>query len=243
MRKWVFMISPARIRNRITRLGRLRLALVGLALAACAGPHTSVELAWTAPNAESAQLHRVVTLFVSRDVALRRPAEDEMARQLAERGVEARPAYQLLSRDDLSNLNNAKAKLRTLGYDGVVTMRIVGEEQTLNYVPPSFDAYWTWASPYFFWPGYYAPGYYSPGYVYTTTIVRMETEAYSLTDDRLVWAALSKTTDPGNARKLIDDVTKTVATRLTDQGLVAWADPAPRGACARGARRETCLPA
>ena len=30
MRKWVFMISPARIRNRITRLGGLRLALVGL---------------------------------------------------------------------------------------------------------------------------------------------------------------------------------------------------------------------
>lgn len=237
------MISPARIRNRITRLGGWWLALVGLALAACAGPHTSVELAWTAPNAESAQLHRVVTLFVSRDVALRRPAEDEMARQLAERGVEARPAYQLLSRDDLSNLNNAKSKLRAMGYDGVVTMRIVGEEQTLNYVPPSFDAYWTWASPYFFWPGYYAPGYYSPGYVYTTTIVRMETEAYSLTDDRLVWAALSKTTDPGNARQLIDDVTKTVATRLTDQGLVAWSDPSPRGASARGARRETCLAA
>src|SRR5215468_2229596 len=105
------MISPARIRNRITRLGVLRLALVGLALAACAGPHTSVELAWTAPNAESAQLHRVVTLFVSRDVALRRPAEDEMARQLAERGVEATPAYAVLTRDDLSSLNAARSKL------------------------------------------------------------------------------------------------------------------------------------
>src|SRR4051812_7606022 len=217
------MICPARIRNRITHLAGARLALVALALAlvACAGPHTSVELAWTAPDAQSAPVHRVVTLFVSRDVALRRPAEDEMARQLVERGVEARPAYQLLSRDDLSNLNAAKAKLRGLGYDGVITMRMVGEEQTLNYVPPSFDAYWTWASPYFFWPGYYAPGYYSPGYAYTTTIVRMETEAYSLTDDRLVWAALSKTTDPGNARELIENVTKTVATRLTDQGLAA----------------------
>ena len=93
-------------------------------------------------------------------------------------------------------------------------------------------------------PVYYSPGYYSPGYVYTTTIVRMETEAYSLTDDRLVWAALSKTTDPGNARKLIDDVTRTVATHLTDQGLVAWAaDPSPRGARARGARRATCCAA
>jgi hypothetical protein len=220
------MISPARIRNRITRLGGLWLALVACALVACAlvacaGPRTSVELDWTAPNAQSAQLHRVVTLFVSRDVALRRPAEDEMARQLAERGVEARPAYQLLSRDDLSNLNAAKAKLRGMGYDSVVTMRLVGEEQTLNYVPPSFDAYWTWASPYFFWPGYYAPGYYAPGYVYTTTIVRMETEAYSLADDRLVWAALSRTTDPGNARELIENVTRTVATKLTDQGLAA----------------------
>jgi hypothetical protein len=214
------MISPARIRIQMTRLGVLRLALVGLALVACAGPHTSVELAWTAPDAQSAQLHRVVTLFVSRDVALRRPAEDEMARQLAMRGVAATPAYQLLTRDDLSSLNSAKAKLKAQGYDGVVTMRMVGHEQKLNYVPSSFDAYWTWASPYFGWPGYYAPGY-APGYVYTTTIVRMETEAYSLPDDRLVWAALSKTTDPDNARELIHDVTKTVATRLTDQGLAA----------------------
>lgn len=215
------MISPARIRIQITRLGVLPLALVGLALAACAGPQTSVELAWTAPNAQSMQLHRVVTLFVSRDVALRRPAEDQLARELAMRGVEATPAYQLLTRDDLRNLNAAKAKLRAQGYDGVVTMRMVGREQTLNYVPPSFDAYWTWASPYFAWPGYYAAGPYSPGYVYTTTIVRMETEAYSLADDKLVWAALSKTTDPDNARELIHDVTKTVATHLTDEGLVA----------------------
>lgn len=215
------MISPARIRIQITRIGGLRLALVGLVLAACAGPQTSVELAWTAPNAQDMPLHRVVTLFVSRDVALRRPAEDEMARQLAMRGVEATPAYQLLTRDDLSTLNAAKAKLRAQGYDGIVTMRIVGREQTLNYVPQSFDAYWTWASPYFGWPGYYAPGYYAPGYVYTTTIVRMETEAYSLSDDSLVWAALSKTTDPNNARELIHDVTKTVATRLTEQGLAA----------------------
>src|SRR5262249_24054826 len=148
-RKWVFMISPARIRIPGTRIGGLRLALIGLALAACAGPRTSVEIAWTAPNAPEMPLHRVVTLFVSRDVALRRPAEDEMARQLEMRGVEATPAYQLLSRDDLSTLNAAKAKLRAQGYDGVVTMRMVGSEQTLNYVPQSFDAYWTWASPYF----------------------------------------------------------------------------------------------
>src|SRR3954449_2765239 len=100
------MISPARIRNRITRLGAWRLALVGLALAACAGPHTSVELAWTAPNADSAQLHRVVTLFVSRDVALRRPAEDEMARQLAERGVEARAGDQATRRGALTTLDS-----------------------------------------------------------------------------------------------------------------------------------------
>jgi hypothetical protein len=99
-------------------------------------------------------------------------------------------------------------------------MRIVDREQKLNYVPPSFDAYWTWASPYFYWPGYYTPGYYSPGYIYTTTVVRMETDVYSLIDNHLLWAALSKTTDPGNLRELIDDVTKTMATRLTQQDLV-----------------------
>jgi hypothetical protein len=197
----------------------LQIALFALVLGACAGPRTDIELAWTAPSARSEKLHRVVTLFVSRDVALRRPAEEKMASQLAIRGVQATPAYQLLTRGDLSSLQAAKDKLRAQGYDGVVTMRIVDREQKLNYVPPSFDAYWTWASPYFYWPGYYMPDYYSPGYIYTTTVVRMETEVYSLSDDRLLWAALSRTTDPGNARELISDVTKTMATRMTQQGL------------------------
>jgi hypothetical protein len=198
----------------------LWLALFALALGACAGPSTNIELAWTAPDARSERLHRVVTLFVSRDVALRRPAEDKMASQLAAKGVQATPAYQLLTRGDLSSLQAAKDKLSAQGYDGAVTMRIVDREQKLNYVPPSFDAFWTWASPYFYWPGYYMPGYYSPGYVYTTTIVRMETDVYSLADNRLLWAALSKTIDPGNLRELINDVTHTMATRLTQQDLV-----------------------
>ncbi len=212
------MISPIRIQA--AGVGVLWLALFALALGACAGPRTSIELAWAAPDARSERLHRVVTLFVSPDAALRHPAEDKMASQLAARGVQATPAYQLLTRSDLSSLPAAKDKLTAQGYDGVVTMRIVDREQKLNYVPPSFDAYWNWASPYFYWPGYYMPGYYSHGYIYTTTVVRMETEVYALPDDRLLWAALSKTTDPDNLRELINDVTKTMAARLTQQDLV-----------------------
>lgn len=110
----------------------------------------------------------------------------------------------------MTDLNRAKEKLRTLGADGVVVMRLVDREHQLEYIPPDFDMYWGLA-----WPGVY-----SPGYAYTETIVRMETTAYSLRDIQLVWSALSKTVDPRNARALINDVTKIVAEQLTKRGIV-----------------------
>ena len=79
--------------------------------------------------------------------------------------------------------------MRGAGFDGAIVMRVtnVSEQVTYNgaYWGDSygFAGYWNnaWAYP------------YNPGYVTTTQIVTVETNIYSLKDDKLVFAALSQT--------------------------------------------------
>jgi hypothetical protein len=184
-------------------------AIATFAMCACGGG-TTIEQSWTAPTARNQPpLRKVVTLFISNDVTTRRAGEDKLARDLNARGVQATPAYTILGDQELSNLDTVKAKLRSMGYDGIVAMRIVNREHQLEYMPPTFDGYW----------GYAYSGFYSPGYAYTETIVRIETTAYSLRNNQLVWSALTKTVDPGSARSLVNDTSKVVASQLTQRGL------------------------
>jgi hypothetical protein len=191
------------------------IALAGIAAGACA-PSTTIDQAWMAPTArQQPPLQRVVTMFISENMTLCHSGEDELARELAKRGVRATPAYMIFS-DGAQNVRDVeplKARLRQLGYDGVVTMRVVDREQQIGSVAGTFDGYW----------GYWGPGYwggaYWPGYVYSETIYRVEAAAYSLRTGQLVWSAITRTTDPSSAHQLVDDTTEIVAGQLTRNGL------------------------
>src|SRR5215510_7431881 len=195
------------------RVATLLLSIaVALGFAACAGS-TTIEQSWKAPNVGPSNLRKVATVYISRDGTMRRRVEDSMTQRLAHMGVRAVPAYSILSDDDLKDRDRAKAKLVAGGYDGVVALRLVGKETRLVATPPTFDGYWGTA-----WPGAY-----DPGYLNTETVVRVETNVFSLADNKLVWSGLSKTVDPNTMRSTIDDVTKVVAKALENQQIVASA--------------------
>jgi hypothetical protein len=179
---------------------------------ACSTTSTTVEQTWTDPTAPRTTLRRVAVLFVSRDGAIRRNAEDEMAREI--QGVNATPAYQVLKDEDTKDSAVAQAKLKAAGFDGVVAMRMIGKERTIDAAPvapyPGFGVYWGAA-----WPAAY-----DPAYLETDTIVRMETNAYSLSSDKLVWSGLSRTFDPQDARQLVDQVAQSAAKQMSHAGLV-----------------------
>ena len=193
------------------------LVVIAICATGCAASNTSIEQSWTPPSGAPADLHKVVTVMVSKDTTVRRTAEDDMAHRLHAAGVEAVPAYQVLSDQDYADREAAKAKLKALGFDGVVAMRIVSRSEQLQYVPTYFSGYWGAA-----WPATYATGYLE-----SETVVRVETTAYSLRNDKLVYSALSRTIDPNTVNSLLTNVTATVAKALEQQGVVV-ASPAPR---------------
>jgi hypothetical protein len=58
------------------------------------------------------------------------------------------------------------------------------------------------------------------------TQVRIEVSAYSLNGDRLVWSALSRSSDPAELGQLVEDVTRVVSSEL-DQARIIPGTPAP----------------
>jgi len=194
-----------------TRIVSFLLAVIASVLAACAGPSTTIEQSWRAPDARVDKLRNAVALYLSPDSTMRRNVEDAMVTKLARAGIRATPSYSVLTDDELRQREAAKAKLVASGFDGVIAIRLVSKEDTIEYVPGTFDGYWgpAWSTA------------YSPGYMYTETVVRVEVSAYSLSNNELTWSALSKTVDPEGRREVIDEVTTVAANELQKQGIVA----------------------
>jgi len=210
--------KPAMQSNHRSRsvVNKLIAMTIGVLVAAGCGSSTNLEQTWTTPVARTQPpLQNVVTVFFSDNVTIRRAGEDHLAADLLGKGVRATPSYAVLQNGELSQLETVKSKLTSMGYDGMVTMRIVEKHHELEYLPPTFDGYWGYAYPYFF-----APGIYSPGYLYTETVVRVETAAYSLRTGQLVWSALTKTIGD-DADKLIHETSRVIAGELTKKGLAS----------------------
>jgi len=170
---------------------------------------------WKSPDAQPIEPQpgrKLVALVIQPDEDNRRTSENVLADALAARGVRGVPSYTLLPPEELSNEALARKNFEAAGVAGVVVMRLVDVSTKSSYTPA------TWYSmPYYgtFWNGYYNYGWnavISPGYVREDVIVSVETLVYDLTRDRLVWAGLSRTTNPKDAnafiRKLVADAVK-----------------------------------
>jgi len=201
-----------------TAIGRSRvrlLAIASLLVAGACSRATHLAATWHDPSAAPVRFNRLVTVFVSNDQSTRRSIEERLASKFSN----ATPSYRALPSMDGIDAAAVRTKLRDAGYDGALIMRVVDVSERQTYVSntywgPSygFGAYWnsSWAYP------------YDPGYVVTDRIVTVETEIYSLGDDRLAFAARSETLNKSSFNSLIDSIMRHIDEQLRHDGLVAW---------------------
>ncbi len=202
-------------------LTRSLIAVVALSTFACAT--TTFQSTWRSPDARPLKLSgkKVVGVFVSKNQTLRHRAEDAMAREISARGAQGVPAYTILTDEEVKDRDAAKAKLEQLGFSGAVVMRIVGTQTQYTYE----SAYWN--RPYYlrFWGGgYWGWGWgtvWEPGYLVADKIVSVETLVYSLEQDQLVWAGVSKTVDPAQIDPFIAELATAVTKQMSKDGLLA----------------------
>ena len=172
-----------------------------LLLAACSG-NTSVVNSWKDPAIAMHQYKKTIALFISNESNTRRAAEDQMARRIP--GAVA--AYTIIPDSILKDTPAAKAFVEAQGFDAAVIMRPVAVEKETNYVPGA-----TYAVPAGYrsaW-GYYGAGWgyaSDPGHYTQDKVVYIESNLYSLIDDKLVWSSRSKSYNPDNMAKLVDEI-------------------------------------
>jgi len=194
-------------------------ALIGV-LAGCGS--TTFTSVWKDPKAQTINPigKTVAAVFVSPDVSKRRAGEDALAADISRRGANGVPAYSIVPDSMRGDGEQARAALKAAGANGAVVMRVVGKDQQINYTPGTAMP----AGPCYGWGPCWGYGWgtvYSPGYLTTDTIVSVETLVYSLTDDKLLWASTSRTTNPGNLDALINEVADATVKEMASQGLLA----------------------
>jgi hypothetical protein len=173
---------------------------------------------WVDPGARGAELTKIAVVSLTPDPGIRRMAEDSTAAHIT--GALAVPSYHFVADDQLRDLEAVKAALRAQGFQGALIMRVAGVTEEVRSIP---GPYFVGPGPYFTLDTYYpwaTSAVFAPGYLQTDTIVHVVSNLYSLGDGKLIWSGVSRSFDPGSAKRFMNDVSKTVAKSLAKDRIV-----------------------
>jgi hypothetical protein len=189
-------------------------------LAAGCWRRTEIVATWHEPGSGRLNFNRTVAVFATTDESMRRSVEDELVMKFPN----ATPSYRVVPKASDVDKETILQHMRDAGFDGAVVMRVTEVKDKVTYYPGTywgpgygFGGYWgsSWAYP------------YNPGYVNTTQIVTVETNIYSLRDDKLVFATRSETSDPSSVGKLIRSVMRHINEELKKNGQLASSSRPP----------------
>jgi hypothetical protein len=203
----------------LLRISRAVIWSAALCVSACGT--TTFTSTWKAPDAQRVDPvgKSIAALVISPDKKQRRDAEVYLTHELTIRGMRGVAAYTLIGLDH-PTVDYARTRFKEAGVEGVVIMRLVAHDQHTIVDPGGFSgsAYGTFGS---YYSSYGMELTYSTGSVQTDSVVTLETLIYSLTQDKLLWAGTSRTSNPEGVQSLIAEVADGVSSEVAKQGLVA----------------------
>ena len=186
------------------------IAFLLLALAGCAT--TGFRSTWTEPSASSNTLsgRKVGAFVIAVPEPMRRTAEDALAHELTARGAQGIAGYTLLPAPEARNPEAARQTLLHAGVESTVALRIVARTQHITYFPPTFWGYWgvDWSS------------YPDPNDIRIDTVVWVEARAYSVVQDRLLWAGESVATNDTTVAAFVKRLGAKTADAVQNAGLL-----------------------
>ena len=133
--------------------------------------------------------NKIAVFWIAQDRTRRILHEDEFVRQLKARGAVGMPMYVVIPPDKMVDKETAMAKVRGLGADGVLTMRLIDKLTARTNIPEPVKAGQTGSSP--------GPRFYE--YVYDLPTIPdgepayIETILFDAQTGQRVWAARSVT--------------------------------------------------
>jgi hypothetical protein len=190
-----------------TKLSLLTI-LFATVLSAC-GPSTTLEKSWIDPSFTSTTVKphtKVLVIAPGKDEVSQRVAEDKIVAAM-KKGVGV-PGYTYLKPTD-SDQQLANDRLLKEGFDGVIEMHLKEVQKSVSYNP---------GTSYGGWYGYrnYSPGYYSEDKTF-----QVETNFFSLKENKLLWTGTTSTLNPSSFEKTMDDIIRTIKYDLQKKGIIA----------------------
>lgn len=189
-----------------------------LLLAACAT--TTLTGVWLDENYRGGPLKNIMIVGVGDNQLKRQIFESALVNAFAAQGVHAVSSLKLLG-DKKITRESLAAAAKKADVQAILTTRLVGVSEEKVYYPPEM---YTVPAPYYYrWDTYYPHMYeYAerPGYVDTYKYVNLETNIYDRDEHQLIWSAASRTFDPQNTNKLVDDLAKVLIKKLKHSKLI-----------------------
>lgn len=182
-----------------------------IGVSSCGGSTYMVD-SWSAPNEtiQKGDLNKVMVAVLSNSETSRRRAEDEIASY----NSMFTPSYKVLGTQQMA-LDTAKSKsvLKSQNYDAVLLMRLRDKNETQTWVPGNTYNYWGYH-------GMYYGAYYDPGYVRNDVSYTIETNLFSIKDNKLLWSGITSSMNPTSLETTVDEVVKEVYQRMKKDGLI-----------------------
>ncbi len=182
---------------------------------------TKITRSWREPNKEVSidKLNKVLVIALLKDETGRREAEDKMIRYLKGKGV---VSYNYLdSKMSSTNEDAIREKIKVDGFDGAITMRLLSVEKEKEFIPgmvtPNtinnnhFSNYFLGILPY----------YSNMGGYLTTDTYMVETNVFSIKEDKIIWTGLTETSDPEGVDKMVKEITKVVYKKMRSEGFIS----------------------
>lgn len=200
--------------------------LITLVFLSC-GSNTSIVSSWRDPQITVAQeqFKKVLVVVLVKDEATRRVAEN----RIASSNPIFKTSFQYMNGTTLNLTKEQQLKiLQDENFDGVVTMRLVSKEKETNYVPGTytgmyyggFDGMYSGMYGYGFgnWYGMYSPAFYDPGYYQETTLYMVETNIFSLKQNKLIWTGTTQSEYVTDVGQTVDAIMQAVVKEMRKDG-------------------------
>jgi len=179
---------------------------------------TAMQQSWSNPEQrDSTKLFQKI-LFVAlvKDAYTRKVAEDKLVEQVRPRGF---ASYNYLPNYYTGSGDTSLVAQRLLedGFDGIVIMRLITVNNNTVNSPGSFPSYYNT------WYGYYSstfPLYNVRSSAAGNEIYSVETNVYSLQDNKLLWNGVTTAVNISDKHKMIDGVIAAVKDKMKSQGFI-----------------------
>lgn len=207
------------------------IALSTLILVSC-GSNTSIVSSWRDPDTSVAnqEFKKIIIVALVKDEATRRITENKIVTN----NPIFHSSYTFLNGANLNLTKLEKLKiLETENFDGLVTMRLVSSEKETNYVPGTNTSLYfggmggiyangrfggLYGNGFGNWYGAYANNFYSSGYYQETTNYFVETNIFSLKQNKLIWTGTTKSSSATDIGLTVDSIIAKVITEMRKDG-------------------------